>query len=350
MINEIFVAVLAVFYVAVLSWGFRHFPGEKWQILATLPWRKSEAGHWHGTNLTAYGLITASAYVISLIVLFILIGALQVALTDMMIVAAVLLAIVTPASRWVARLIEGKPYGFTVGGAAFVGIVIAPWLLVAANRFFLAPEAAIPLIPTLAAFAIAYAFGEGTGRLACISFGCCYGKPLAQCHPVVQKIFKDKHFVFQGKIKKIAWEGKMDGEKVVPIQAVTCVIYVATGLLATLLFLYAHYTAALMLALVVTQAWRVFSEMLRADFRGGWQKLSAYQLLALAGIPYVAAIAWLFPTGGTTAPDVLRGLNDLWQPGMILFIQIVWLASFLYSGRSMVTSSLVSFQLHEDRI
>ena len=41
----------------------------------------------------------------------------------------------------------------------------------------------------LAALAIGYILGEGLGRLACLSFGCCYGKPLDQCGKVVSILF-----------------------------------------------------------------------------------------------------------------------------------------------------------------
>jgi hypothetical protein len=51
---------------------------------------------------------------------------------------------------------------------------------------------------------IAYAFGEGLGRLACISFGCCYGVALPEAHPLLRHMFDRWHFVFSGSMKKIS--------------------------------------------------------------------------------------------------------------------------------------------------
>jgi hypothetical protein len=61
-----------------------------------------------------------------------------------------------------------------------------------------------PISPmgVMAAAAIAYAFGEGLGRLACISFGCCYGRPLHQCHPMVQPFLSRFCLTFTGHTKK----------------------------------------------------------------------------------------------------------------------------------------------------
>ncbi|HCY84023.1 MAG TPA: prolipoprotein diacylglyceryl transferase, partial [Desulfobacteraceae bacterium] len=44
------------------------------------------------------------------------------------------------------------------------------------------------------------------------------------------------------------------------------------------------------------------------------------------------------------------GLNALWSPGMILFLQGVWILSFLHAGRSSVTDSTIFFQVVEENI
>lgn len=350
MIDLIFVAVLALAYTALLGWGFRHLPRERWQILATLPLRKDGNGHWRGLNLTVYGLVTAIAYAFSVAMAIVLTGAIRAPFWSVVGVAVVILATVVPASAWVARLVEKKDYTFTVGGAVFVGIVVAPWAVIGANAAF---AAALPTLPVLAAFAIAYTLGEGTGRLACISFGCCYGKPLAQCHPLLQRIFKDKHFVFHGKTKKIAYADRLDGHKVVPVQALTCVLYVGAGLVGTWLFLYGAYTAALLLTISVTQLWRIGSEFLRADFRGGGT-VSVYQWLALAGwllaCLYAVAGQLAAPAAPLPPPDLLAGLQALWQPATIVLVQLLALIIFVYSGRSFVTEASLRLYVCEDRV
>jgi prolipoprotein diacylglyceryltransferase len=88
----------------------------------------------------------------------------------------------------------------------------------------------LPLMPVMAALATAYALGEGVGRLACISFGCCYGKPMDQVHPLLRRLFARHAFVFTGPTKKIAYADGLDGREIFPIQAVTATLYCAAAL------------------------------------------------------------------------------------------------------------------------
>jgi hypothetical protein len=176
------------------------------------------------------------------------------------------LMVCLPAARWVAQLVEGKQCTFTIAGAFFVGILIAPAVIHMANS--LLPQAsrpAVPVIPALAALMIAYAFGEGLGRLACISFGCCYGVSLRNAAPLLRRIFMKRHFVFWGQMKKISYASGMEGHEVVPIQALTSIVYIATGLAATLLFLRGNFDLVFVATMAVTQGWRSLSETLRAD-------------------------------------------------------------------------------------
>ena len=120
----------------------------------------------------------------------------------------------------------------TVGGASFVGIIAAPWIVWLLNETLgQVLHYRVDLICALAALSISYALGEGLGRLACISFGCCYGKPLSESHPLLRRVLDERSFIFRGKTKKIAYAGHMDGVKVVPIQAITAILYVGAGLL-----------------------------------------------------------------------------------------------------------------------
>ena len=57
----------------------------------------------------------------------------------------------------------------------------------------------------------------------------------------------------------------------IPIQALTCLLYVGVGLIATLLFLNGNYDVAFVSSIAVTQGWRALSEVLRADYRGRGQ-------------------------------------------------------------------------------
>ena len=260
-----------------------------------------------------------------------------------------LFIIALPSARLVARVVERKLHTFTIAGALFVGILIAPAIIALINSMF--AGRVIPMIPAIAAVAVAYAYGEGAGRLACISFGCCYGKPVQRTHPVLKRIFNSLNFTFAGRTKKVSYEGGLEGIKVIPIQAITAVTYVVIALGGTYMFLKSHFIAATLLAVVGTQLWRSISETMRADYRGrGKGKLSDYQIMAMINIIYVIGLLIVCPLGQVNTPDVLIGLASLWNPAIMIALTSLWVTIFLYTGRSSVTGSLLSFQVHQHRI
>ncbi|MEZ4600050.1 MAG: prolipoprotein diacylglyceryl transferase [Syntrophotaleaceae bacterium] len=349
MINVIFLLALALFCTILLAWGFRYLPDRQWQVWATVPSYNRHSETWQGTNLTWYGVLTATANLVAMGVVFCLLGSLGISPLAILALACLLLSGCVPAARWTARLVEGKNHTFTVGGAVFVGFLLAPWIALGMGR--LLPglgDHPLPVLPTLAALAIGYAFGEGIGRLACISYGCCYGKPLRGCGPRVRKIFRRCHFVFSGETKKIAYASGLEGEEVVPVQALTAVIYCLTGLVSAYLFLSGWYAAAFLLASLVTQLWRVFSETLRADFRGG-RKLSAYQVMGLLLVPWSVWLAFHF-SAVHALPDLAAGLSAFWHPAVLLVLQATWLVMFALFGRSEVTGAHLNFFIRHDRI
>jgi hypothetical protein len=75
--------------------------------------------------------------------------------------------------------------------------------------------------------------------------------------------------------------------------------------------------------------------------------------MALLIAPYAAAVVLFFPIGRIEIPgitDIAAGLGMLWNPAVLLFCQALWLAVFLFTGRSMVTGSTLSFFVRSDRI
>ncbi|HEY7745555.1 MAG TPA: prolipoprotein diacylglyceryl transferase family protein [Desulfuromonadales bacterium] len=346
----VFLVLLACGCYALLVWGARTLPRENWQVLAALPRRRETEGTWQGLNLTWYGLLTANAYLAATAILFLLLGTLAVPLPAVLAVAVLMTGLCVPASRLVAWLVEGKAHTSTVGGAVFVGTLAAPWLIGLCNLLpWGRPEPVLPVLPALAAIVIAYAFGEGLGRLACLSFGCCYGKPLDACHPRLRRIFSRRPLIFTGATKKIAYASGLDGMPVVPVQVLTAFLYVTSGLVALWLFLAGHFATAFAFGMVVTQGWRVGSELLRADYRGEG-KVSAYQWMGLAAIPYALFIGWLFADGAAVEPQLEAGLAFFWHPGVLLALQGLWLVIFVYTGRSTVTGATLSFHVHRERI
>ncbi|MEW6379760.1 MAG: prolipoprotein diacylglyceryl transferase family protein [bacterium] len=345
MIDELFILTLGAALSFMLFWGFRALPAEEWQILASVPKQKTGNGLWKGMNLTYYGLFTANAYGVAVAIMFVLLGSVFIPLSGILVMAAAVLAICIPASKIIARIVEKQPNGFTVGGASFAGLITAPWIFrLISLTLGRGANFSLPVMVPLAALASSYALGEGIGRLACISFGCCYGKPLAQSHPFLQKIFEKRNFIFSGKTKKAAYEGGLDGHKVIPIQAVTSVIFTGTGLAGVYLFLKGYHAAAFLLTLITTQGWRTISEFFRADYRGRG-KISAYQIMGIIAILYSVLIVFCFPSARIQSANILIGLRSLWNPWLIIFLQSLWLIIFLFTGRSQVTGATLSFQV-----
>lgn len=350
MTEFIFISLLGVLTAGSLWWGFRHLPLEKWQIMAVVPRHKTGQG-WQGLNLTYYGVLCANAYTAAVMLFLILATSARISLTGLCVFITAVLAVCLPASRIIARVVEKKKGTLTVGGAVFAGILVSPPLVLLINRVFepIMATALHPLI-LLSAVSIAYAFGEGLGRLACISFGCCYGKPLDQCPPAIQKLFSRFYLVFNGPLKKITYASGYDGQKVVPVQIITAALYTGTGLAGTALFLIGWYRMAFLITLAVTQIWRFVSEFIRADFRGG-RRITAYQIMALVTLGFASALAIGLPIDNSLAlPQLHEAVSALWTPWMVLFVQTVWTAAFLHTGKSVVTGSRIFFHVEKNHI
>ncbi len=342
--NIIFIAALTGLFIPFLWWCFKKLPSEKWQIIAAVPVKKADNHWWTGNNYTFYGFFVAVAQSFAVAMMLVLVMSIGVTFQSATLAIIAILIVSLPSSRLVALFVEKRRNTFTVAGAAFIGLVLAPFVLVMLNKcgFIL------PVMPVMAAFSIAYVFGEGIGRVACISFGCCYGKPICDLGRLGKYVFRRMHFVFTGPTKKVVYEGNLENREVVPIQAITAVIYIATGITAAFLFLIGDYRLSFVLAMVITQTWRICSETLRADYRGGCN-VSAYQIMAALSIPYVLGIMWFFGShrGGGLLPQIMRGLESAAGVLPVLFVQAVWLSVFLLFGKSTVTKAKILFNVHQ---
>jgi len=332
------------------KWAFRALPDEHWQIIGSFPFRRLPGGQWQGWNLTWYGFFNAVAVISAICLFLILMGSVSTPLMASLSMLTLLLAACLPAARVIAFLIEKKKNTFTVGGASFVGILIAPWIIflvkIASEKWW---GIEFSVMHVLAALSISYALGEGIGRLACISFGCCYGKPLSDCSLLINKIFQRHNFIFSGKTKKIAYAHGLDGVPVIPVQALTAIFCGFTGIAGCYLFLKGFVISAFVFTLTVTQVWRAFSEFLRADYRGEG-KISGYQIMAMIACLYGIIIAYLFNETASGAPDLLLGLAALWNPAAIIFLTVLWIIILLYMGKSRVTDSLIEIHLINEKI
>lgn len=344
-----FLSICAILSTVYLWWGIRCLPSERWQMAAAVPVARDADGGWRGVNITWYGILSANAYGAAALLFLALAASLGAPLTLTLATLGATLAICVPASRLVARVVEGKRHTFTVGGAVFVGTIAAPFVVSLMNRLLAPADSRLPVMALLAAVASAYALGEGFGRLACISFGCCYGKPLADAPPLIGRLLAGRALVFRGDTKKVSYAGNMAGVPLVPVQGITAILYTATALAASALFLTGRFALSFLVAMGVTQLWRTVSEFLRDDYRGD-NRISAYQIMGLLAVAYGAATAFHFRGEAQIIPDPGRIAAVLWTPAAIIPLQIVWLAILFYTGRSTVTGSRIHFHVHRERI
>lgn len=347
--DTLLIAGLALLFGGWYAWAFRALPREHMQVALCVPRRKRPDGRWQAVNITYYGVFSATAYALAGGLLIALMGAVGARPWIAALPLAALLAVCVPAASWVTYWVEGKRNGFTVGGASFVGILLAPWVCIGLDALLRAAGLpGLPVRPALAALALAYALGEGVGRLACISFGCCYGRPLAACPPWLRRLFARNHVVFHGATRKVCYSGELGGHPLVPVQALTASLYTGVALAGAWLFLRGFHGTAFALALFVTQGWRVLSEFIRADYRGGG-RLSAYQRMSLAAIVYGAAVmVWLPPADG--AASLAAGAQALSRPGTLAALAALWIAILMHTGISRVTTATVELQVCHDRI
>lgn len=345
-----FVVMLALGLSALVVWGVRTLPAERWQMLAAVPMEKSADGSWRGLNLTFYGFFSATGTMFGFAIMLLLLASVSVPLTVSLALVLFVLLVSVPASRLIAGIVERKRNTFTVAGAAFVATILLP-LLVLGLRPLVARvwHFEIPLLPIFAAAAIAYVLAESVGRLACLSFGCCYGVPLRNANPKIARLFHNRNLVIHGATKKAVYASGLDGEPLVPVQAVTSAVFAISGLAGVALFLAQQFRLAALIPVVASWGWRASSEWLRADHRGT-SRLSPYQAMAVVSVIYLSAILLLVPGVSPTEPDLALAFARLFSAPVILLLQAVWLALFLYYGRSRVTASRLSFHVLADRI
>jgi hypothetical protein len=72
--------------------------------------------------------------------------------------------------------------------------------------------------------------------------------------------------------------------------------------------------------------------------------------MGMGAIIYSVGLTSAFDTGPSAMPYLSDGIEALWQPAIVLFLQALWVLVFLFFGKSMVTDAEISFRLRHDRI
>jgi prolipoprotein diacylglyceryltransferase len=333
--NMLFVLGLVALVSAILAWGLHVLPRENMQILATIPLRRIDGDLWRGVNLTWYGVMQMTGMVLAIALALVLATAAHVPTHTLVLVIGVMLAVALPAAGLVARLVERRRGTFTVGGAVFAAALFLPWTTLALDALSGSDHA----VPIISAIAVAYPLGEGIGRLACISFGCCYGRRLDDCGAGLRALFGWHPAVVVGATRKAVYEGQCEGVPLVPAPALSALVLSFAGLAGVPLFLDGEFRAAAVLSLSVAFVWRFTSEFLRADYRGQG-RLSVYQWMALVCLVYVVSAVGLLSVRARQ-PDIHHGLALLASPLTVLALAAVGVVVFVYLGVSKMTTATI---------
>ena len=72
--------------------------------------------------------------------------------------------------------------------------------------------------------------------------------------------------------------------------------------------------------------------------------------MALLSIVYAALLPAFFPASGVRTPDLAAGILALWNPGILLSFEILWVVAFLHTGMSRVTGATVRLHVVKERV
>ena len=344
--------VIGLFVASVCYYGIKKFPKGDHQFLASVPFRRNEDGTFQGFNITTYGLMNGIAYTFGTGVFLLLSSASNIPLPTIIPSVSVILLISIPASKIVAKFVEKKDNTFTISGGSFVGGVLSP-IIFYIFLYLYHKDISIALSETLVllgAVSTAYLFGEGLGRLGCLSFGCCYGRRVDTLKGGLKILFSKFYTKFYGDTKKVAYEGGIEGEKTVPVQTTAVIFFNSTALFSTILFLNRFFISSFLLSVISAQLFRFLSEFLRSDFRGD-RKVTVYQIFSIIIICYSIVVACLLNSGGITPQiNLEQGLSTFYNFWTLILLQTIFWITFMYTGISKVTYSRITFHVDKGRI
>ena len=351
---EIGITLAAIAAWPIFVWSFRNLPLERWQFAAILPNPSGgrSDGHWIGTNITFYGVISAAAYVVATAMFIFLCGSVAQPLWGTVVFITTLLAACIPASKLVARWVEGGNVNFTVGGAAFAATLLLPAAVYLARTVATMTGASgsrFDAAALIAAAGLAYVLGEAIGGLGCLSFGCCYGRPISAVGALQRALYGPSATTYRGQFKKISYASNLENAPVVPVQSIASVVLFALFLIGLWLYWQQRFVASALIAVWSSQLWRVYSETLRADYRGGG-KFTAYQWMAAATCVLATLSVGMLASDSSSQPRFTQGWASVSQLEVFIALQGLALGIVWFMGRSQVTGALVNLRLFRDRL
>lgn len=346
------VVIIGLFVTSISYYGITRFPSKDRQFLASIPLKRNEDGSFQGLNVTTYGLMNGIAYTFGTSIFLFLSSSSKTDAGMIILSVLVILLICIPASKIVATIVEKKYNTFTVSGGSFVGGVLSP-IIFYIFLYLHYKDSNIALSKTLillGAISTAYLFGEGLGRLGCLSFGCCYGSRVDSLKGGLKIILSKFYTKFYGDTKKVAYEGGLEGEKTVPVQTIAVIFLNSISLFSTILFLNEFFISSFLLSVISAQLFRFFSEFLRSDFRGN-RKITVYQIFSIIIIFYSIAVAYLLNRDGITQQvDLEIGLSIFYNVWVLVLLQAIFWITLIYTGISRVTYSKITFHVDGSKI
>jgi prolipoprotein diacylglyceryltransferase len=349
---EVGLAFAAIAAWPIFIWSFRNLPLERWQFAAILPSpnRVRSDEHWTGTNITFYGVISAVAYVVATAIFIFLCGSVAQPLWATLTFIVALLAACIPASKLIAKWVEGGNVNFTVGGAAFAATLLLPAAVYVARSVSSVTESShFDATAMIAAAGLAYVLGEAIGRLGCLSFGCCYGRPISAISSLERALYGASATTYRGQFKKISYASNLENTPVVAVQSVASVLLFTLFLLGLWLYWQQQFVAAALVSVWGSQLWRLYSETLRADYRGGG-KISAYQWMAASTCLLATFSIGMLVGDPSLQPHFHLGWASVNRLEVFAALQGLAVSIVWFMGRSQVTGARISLRLFRDRL
>jgi hypothetical protein len=70
----------------------------------------------------------------------------------------------------------------------------------------------------------------------------------------------------------------------------------------------------------------------------------------LAATLYAIVIGVWLSSVPVQQASLAQGLETLWHPAMLIFLQLLWIVSFVFTGKSRVTESRLAIHVCQDKI